>query len=105
MKKIGFLGSLVALGVGSALGCSASDGSNRPGLIEGDGGSSAQGGTSGSSGNSGNSGSSGSSPGKGGTGQIEVGGSSGTTSGAAGTSAPVCNALTAHSTLIVPTVL
>lgn len=105
MKKIGVLGSLVALGVGSALGCSAADGSNRPGLTEGDGGSSAQGGAAGSSGNSGSSGASSGTGNKGGTGMIEVGGSSGSTSGAAGSSAPVCNALTAHSTLIVPTVL
>jgi len=103
MKKIGSLGWLFSLGFGAALGCSASDGSNRPGLTESDGGSSAQGGASG---NAGNSGASGSNTGaRGGTGMIELGGSSGTTSGAAGSSAPVCNALTAHSTLIVPTVL
>ena len=104
MKKIGILGWLFSLGLGAALGCSASDGSNRPGLTEGDGGTPAQGGSSGSSGNSGSSGSAGTGA-KGGTGMIEVGGSSGTTSGTGGTSAPECGGLEATSTLIVPTVL
>lgn len=104
MKKIGILGWLFSLGLGAALGCSASDGSNRPGLTEGDGGTSAQGGASGSSGNSGSSGATGTGA-NGGSSMIEVGGSSGATAGAAGSSAPVCQALTARSTLIVPTVL
>jgi hypothetical protein len=98
MKKIGVLGWLFAVGFGSALGCSASDASNRPGLTEGDGGSSAQGGNSGSNGATSGTGN------HGGTSMIELGGSGGATSGGSG-SAPVCNALTATSTLIVPTVL
>jgi len=90
--------------LGTALGCGDAGGKGS-GLVDGaDGGTTAQGGSSGSVGAVGGGGSSSGSTGKGGTSMIEIGGSSGSTSGAAG-SAPVCNALTAKSTLIVPTVL
>jgi len=84
---------LVPLGLATALGCGDAGGGGMDRGV-GDGASSARGGGGSSSG----------STGKGGTGTIQLGGSGGGTSGSAGAD-PVCNSLTAKSTLIVPTVL
>jgi hypothetical protein len=93
----------LGLGLGTALGCGDAGGKGT-GLSGGDGGSSAQSGSAGSVAATGGGGTSSGSTGKGGTGTIQVGGSGGGTSGSAG-AGPVCNSLTAKSTLIVPTVL
>jgi hypothetical protein len=101
MKTLSALRWLLPLGLGTALGCGDAGGGGM-GLNDGVGAS--MGGSSGSAGSVGGGGTTSGGTGKGGSGTIQVGGSGGGSSGNAG-AGPVCNSLTAKSTLIVPTVL